>query len=271
MGRIHRKGDILIKAYETVERLRKEAALLRFLSATDLAPVVPMLTGVAGESGRPPFLLKMSAISGIQLRAEEFTADVACKLGSIVARIHRIRGFAAYGSLNEALEVAEPHTSFHSFVSGQIRIWRDRLASSTSRYNRLADQLLGRATERAVELGELGPPRFAHNDIDLKNVLVSGNEVVGIIDWEFAGAYPLAWELRKFTYLFWARPACREAFATGYRSVMRGMFLPAASDEALLAAADCLGALGWAHWRADQDAVRSLNIRLKAALARALT
>ncbi|KAH9863395.1 hypothetical protein IAQ61_009672 [Plenodomus lingam] len=38
------------------------------------------------------------------------------------------------------------------------------------------------------------PPVFTHGDLSSFNILVSGDEIVGIIDWETAGWYPSYWE-----------------------------------------------------------------------------
>jgi hypothetical protein len=39
-----------------------------------------------------------------------------------------------------------------------------------------------------------GAPVFTHGDLSSLNVLASGDEVVGIVDWETAGWYPEYWE-----------------------------------------------------------------------------
>lgn len=39
-----------------------------------------------------------------------------------------------------------------------------------------------------------GPPIFTHGDLSSLNILVRGDSVVGIIDWETAGWYPQYWE-----------------------------------------------------------------------------
>ncbi|KAM5359941.1 hypothetical protein ACJZ2D_014090 [Fusarium nematophilum] len=38
------------------------------------------------------------------------------------------------------------------------------------------------------------PPVFTHGDLNPSNILVRGDEIVGIIDWEFSGWYPHYWE-----------------------------------------------------------------------------
>jgi aminoglycoside phosphotransferase len=42
--------------------------------------------------------------------------------------------------------------------------------------------------------GPWPPPVFTHGDLNPTNILVRGDQVVGIIDWEFAGWYPCYWE-----------------------------------------------------------------------------
>lgn len=53
-----------------------------------------------------------------------------------------------------------------------------------------------RDIEKMVEMqdGPWPPPVFTHADLNPFNVLLRGDKVVGIIDWEFAGWYPHYWE-----------------------------------------------------------------------------
>ena len=44
------------------------------------------------------------------------------------------------------------------------------------------------------------PPVFIHGDLNPFNILVCGNRVVSIIDWEFAGWYPCYWEYTSAWY-----------------------------------------------------------------------
>lgn len=37
------------------------------------------------------------------------------------------------------------------------------------------------------------PPVFTHGDLNPANIIIRGDQVVGIIDWEFAGWYPHYW------------------------------------------------------------------------------
>lgn len=42
---------------------------------------------------------------------------------------------------------------------------------------------------------------LCHNDLHRENVIVKGHKIVGIIDWELAGFYPISYELNKYNYL----------------------------------------------------------------------
>jgi thiamine kinase-like enzyme len=39
---------------------------------------------------------------------------------------------------------------------------------------------------------------FTHNDLSPRNIIVVGNRVKGLLDWEYAGWYPEYWEFVKF-------------------------------------------------------------------------
>jgi hypothetical protein len=41
---------------------------------------------------------------------------------------------------------------------------------------------------------EWGPPVFSHGDLSSLNILVKGEAITGIIDWETAGWWPSYWE-----------------------------------------------------------------------------
>ncbi|ROT42209.1 kinase-like protein [Sodiomyces alkalinus F11] len=52
----------------------------------------------------------------------------------------------------------------------------------------------------AMQDGPWPPPVFTHGDLNPSNILVRGDRVVGIIDWEFAGWYPHYWEYTSVWY-----------------------------------------------------------------------
>lgn len=56
---------------------------------------------------------------------------------------------------------------------------------------------------KAMVVKQDGPwpaPVFTHGDLNPSNILVRGNQVVGLLDWEFAGWYPHYWEYTSAWY-----------------------------------------------------------------------
>jgi thiamine kinase-like enzyme len=56
------------------------------------------------------------------------------------------------------------------------------------------------------------PPVFTHGDLNPANIMLRGDKVVGIIDWEFAGWYPKYWEYTSAYYGNVTRTDWQDAF-----------------------------------------------------------
>lgn len=61
----------------------------------------------------------------------------------------------------------------------------------------------------SLQAHEWGPPVFTHGDLSSLNILVRGDNIVNIVDWEMAGWYPLYWEYTSASQVnprnpFWA-------------------------------------------------------------------
>lgn len=52
----------------------------------------------------------------------------------------------------------------------------------------------------AKQDGSWPPPVFTHGDLHPSNIMVRGDRVVGVIDWEFSGWYPHYWEYTSAWY-----------------------------------------------------------------------
>lgn len=69
-------------------------------------------------------------------------------------------------------------------------------------FHRHLPGILAAHPEHTTEISELGfqqdelqtPLVFTHGDLSSLNILASGDEIVGIVDWETAGRYPSYWE-----------------------------------------------------------------------------
>lgn len=74
---------------------------------------------------------------------------------------------------------------------------REGLQPSEVRKGASVDDFEWQDLEKMAAMQDEGPwppPVFTHADLNPFNILVRGDEVVGILDWEFAGWYPSYWE-----------------------------------------------------------------------------
>jgi serine/threonine protein kinase len=71
---------------------------------------------------------------------------------------------------------------------------RDGLTPSGAKHN--IEDSEWRDIEKMVAMQDAPwpPPVFTHGDLNPANIMIRGDKVVGIIDWEFAGWYPSYWE-----------------------------------------------------------------------------
>ncbi|KAH0370272.1 kinase-like protein, partial [Aureobasidium melanogenum] len=92
------------------------------------------------------------------------------------------------GSLYD-LRIPMMTTRFGPFDS--VREFHNYLRNNTQTGSNACDEFL-----RLVSLHsqDWGRPTFTHGDLSSLNILVRGDDVVGIIDWETAGWYPPYWE-----------------------------------------------------------------------------
>jgi Ser/Thr protein kinase RdoA (MazF antagonist) len=122
-----------------------------------------------------------------------------------------------------------------------------RGAAFRPRLHRLLNELVATIPDICARL----PAQFIHGDYYRNNVLMRGDRVGGILDFEFASPGPRAMELavaiRGFSYGPWgAEPfwSLVEALATGYR---RHVTLTSAEIEALPAMLLLREATSWVH------------------------
>lgn len=77
---------------------------------------------------------------------------------------------------------------------------RDELDPSGARHNIEDDEWEDIVKMVAMQDGSCPPPVFTHGDLNPANILVRGDRVVGVVDWEFAGWYPHYWEYTSAWY-----------------------------------------------------------------------
>jgi aminoglycoside phosphotransferase len=127
--------------------------------------------------------------------------------------------------MNELRSLTPPSdTGVQSCTGGSL--WDSRIARSTTRFGPFStiqdfhfwlrsgfryddhkhkERMKGQEGQEMADMEVMqdGPwpaPVFTHADLNYSNILVHGQEVVGIIDWEFSGWYPHYWEYTSAWY-----------------------------------------------------------------------
>lgn len=76
----------------------------------------------------------------------------------------------------------------HGPFSNDVDLWGEMASLLSSSIPKEALSLLGES------MPDCSPYTFSHGNLSLENIIVNGGNVVGIIDWEWAGFYPVWWE-----------------------------------------------------------------------------
>lgn len=164
---------------------KREAALMRYLAAR--APQVPIPELVYADS-----FTVWRFVNG-QLLQDLFNdsriIDVAESCGRTLAEIHRCR-FDFCGSFTNELKLDEPYGAPSDFVPGFIRTALAGLPGQ-----RLGPELSQRLQSAVAPhlplLQELdGTYTLVHADYKRSNLLIEGDKVSAVLDWEFACAGP---------------------------------------------------------------------------------
>ena len=181
------------KACRTAEQAEKERAILRALQTSLLRHLIPKPIEVSQD----PLTVEMTHIKGAAPVPKDMVTHFLNQLGTALRQLHHFRSYSAFGSFDANLGIPRHFATFADFLDAQIEKWTLWHGAQPGSY------LHAYAVWLRHELGQLrsyfnvAEPIFCHGDIDTKNFVLQEHELVGLIDWEHAGAYCLAWELRK--------------------------------------------------------------------------
>lgn len=203
-------SDAVLKSGPAVdwrESYACEKAALELAAANDL-PVPRILGSRLDATGDEPVALLMTWIPGTVRIPQVASVDRLRALGQLAAMLHAIAL-----APSERLPMRVRHTGWVDFSSLRRAARRYRAAAATRRdaviEGLLNSDFIGwppdelRATLKGTESSLLfdaaderlhglgrpdGPTVFVHGDLWQGNTLWSGNECVGVIDWETAGA-----------------------------------------------------------------------------------
>ncbi|KAI5923094.1 kinase-like domain-containing protein [Camillea tinctor] len=153
---------------------------------------------------------KMAACGWVY-RSEESKRKVLAQLESLIQQLHAVEppdGGGVSNILGGPIYDARLHgegfrgpfsdiKGFHRSLTNGMNLSNHTFVS-TENHPDLATEMkqLGEFHDR-----EFSRPILTHGDLSSLNVLVRGDEVVGIIDWETAGWYPPYWEYTTASYV----------------------------------------------------------------------
>lgn len=121
--------------------------------------------------------------------------DMIQELRALSPKSNRVESCTG-GSLRDS-RIPRSRPRFDPFESiDEFHLWlRDYL--QPSEHSSQGDEQEWEEIKKMAVLQDYGswpPPVFTHGDLNPSNILVRGERIVGIIDWEFAGWYPNYWE-----------------------------------------------------------------------------
>ena len=181
------------KTCRTAEQAEKERTILQVLQTSSLRHLIPKPIGAQQN----PLTVEMTHIEGTAPVQKDMVTHFLDQLGTALRQLHRFRPCSAFGSFDTDLGIPRRFATFGNFLDTQIEKWTLWHKAQHGSY------LYDYAAWLHHELGQLRnyfsdvKPIFCHGDIDTKNLIFRECKLVGLIDWEYAGAYCLAWELRK--------------------------------------------------------------------------
>lgn len=269
MTRVVLEGNLVIKRYDQEANRDREAMILQEMAClSSTRAIVPRVVQRSNKEGEPnPFCLSISRLEGEPLSGAVLNETIVRELALLVSDYRMIARFCCCGSFLPDLSIEEPEPMFSRYVFRQLEKWAARLTKPGIGKS-VIPSLFEALEFHRPRLDRLGPAEFSHNDLGPQNILCHKGRLSGVVDWEHAGSYPWAWEMRKlFPALFWDRPGLGQLFSAECARLNPKLSMPNEKEQALLVAVDCIGALGWAQARASQEeAGRSIR-RLESALS----
>lgn len=207
---------------EAAANLRVGANCYRLLDDTDV-PAPKVVPGTPGTHEGRTYVV-VEALPG-ETGKLDVSPERTRNAGRQLAEIHRATSFDEPGWLR-----FDDGPSVVEFDEGGFDAWRRRKVLDNARYLRDGGmERVGRDVERLFDEGVWLSPAdsravLCHNDFSPDNVLFSGSEVTGVIDFDHAYAAQPFRDVAKAANGFWMHDPgadwdVRETFYDGYRAV----------------------------------------------------
>lgn len=190
-----------------------EAATMKFVAANTSVPVPKVWCSFA-RNGRAYIVMQRirgdCITDGWWRRSDESKDKLLAQLEGIIQELRSLKPppgtgveSCTGGSLCDS-RIPRPDRRFGPFKTvKEFHLWlRDGFQPSESPKPESATEQDWKDVQdmAARQDGPWPPPVFTHGDLNPTNIIVRGDEIVGIIDWEFSGWYPHYWEYTSAWY-----------------------------------------------------------------------
>lgn len=167
--------------------------------------------------------LETSGENGFYQREREEQLDKLWKMGEAMARIHGSRNFERHGLLqviDGSIEKASSDNMYEGLLDIQ-EFWHGMLEDEG--FGDTVEQLKAFYGNRKEALEGREESVLTHQEMDFRNLLFTGDELI-VVDWESAAAADPLMDLAVLeTIIFWKEerfdPELKKALRDGYRSV----------------------------------------------------
>ena len=215
---------------EAIDRLKRQVRILKALWGRTPVPAVIAAELDSEQFGLPALVTTADGtplIDEYPRLSETARTGIVRQLAGIVRSIH-LTPLEALG-IGDALSAAEIQTGWR-----EDALWYRRNASRAGQFAPQVEEWAGVLENQQPAPGEAC---LVHRDIHPYNVLVRGEEVVAVVDWDFAGVSSPYEDVAKAAIgLLTMMNAPREEKSNLARSFVHAYAAESASDEALLRA-----------------------------------
>lgn len=178
--------DVVVRLLADDGRRAMEVAVM----ARAAAAGVPVAEVLWSSSGPPPVTVQRR-LDGQRLADVEPTEELCASVAATMAAIHAVGVAGGFGSLTTDLVGEEARLS--TWFTARVRAEADGVGpAGEDRF--LVDETLARF-DAAAGLLDAQVPVLVHGDLQPHNLLVDGDRLTGVLDWEAAKAGPPAFDL----------------------------------------------------------------------------
>lgn len=196
-------------------KFQREAFVYRQLGAQDIpTPELVLYDDTGRFGGYPVIVTKRLPGRSLDVSWPDLSADVhdcvARNAGRMLARLHR-QEFSTFGEV-----FAPEYSSWSDYLMARIEgLLRD--IHDIGIFDGAQAKRIEETVSHSLQLfSEVPGPTLVHGDYHFGNLLHQGEEIVGVVDFEWSFAGDPAWDLIRASKMDRYWPGSGEAFRQGY-------------------------------------------------------